>query len=484
MIRNKRLTMTVFLAMAMLASACQARTTTTQQLQTTTVTRGSIQATLVEAGTIAAGAQVTLQFQNSGQIKTINVKAGDKVKAGQVLASLDSSSLEAAEASAQASLATAQANLATAKATPLPSQISSAEAALVSAQAGLRAAQAKNATLGDQVTIEQNNVDNAAQALSDAQNAYSNLLEFMPSGARGRKAPYVPPAGQEWSQQKATLDNARIAYAAAVANYNLAVANVNNSDIQQAAAQVASAQATLDDLKSTPAPEDVQIAELSVEQAQNSLDQAKANLAKSQIIAPFDGVVADLNIQVGQQSSASTQPIILVNLSHLVAQVTAAETDMPSIKVGQPVQVALDALPSQTFSATVAQVALVGTTTSGVVNYPVTVVLDQTDPQIRPGMSANATIVVEQHNNVLLVPNRAVKTSGRQKIVTVLKDGKETPVVVTLGLSNDTESEVTSGLNEGDVVVVPQTTTTTSQGGGGFGGPGGGFGGGGFRPGD
>ena len=88
-------------------------------------------------------------------------------------------------------------------------------------------------------------------------------------------------------------------------------------------------------------------------------------------------------------------------------------------------------------------------------------------------MTANVTIVVEQRDNILLVPNRAVKTTGKQKIVTVLKDGKPTPVTVTLGMSNDTQSEVTSGLNEGDVVVVPQTTTTTSGGGGGggFGGP-------------
>ena len=94
-------------------------------------------------------------------------------------------------------------------------------------------------------------------------------------------------------------------------------------------------------------------------------------------------------------------------------------------------------------------------------------------------MTANVTIVVEQRDNILLVPNRAVKTSGKQKIVTVLKDGKPTPVNVTLSMSGDAQSEVTSGLNEGDVVVIQQTTTTTSgrrvrrASGGGFGGPGG-----------
>jgi hypothetical protein len=107
----------------------------------------------------------------------------------------------------------------------------------------------------------------------------------------------------------------------------------------------------------------------------------------------------------------------------------------------------------------------------------VTVALDQPGSQIRSGMTANVIIVVEQRDNILLVPNRAVKISSKQRVVTVLKDGKPMPVNVTLGMSGDTQSEVTSGLSEGDVVAVQQTTTTTSQGGGGFGGhPGGGFG--------
>jgi HlyD family secretion protein len=484
--------MILLLVVAVVASACQTTpAATAQQLQTATVTRGSLQATVSASGTIAAHAQVAVPFQNSGQIKTINVKVGDKVKAGQVLASLDTADLEVAVASAQAGLDSAQAKLASAKKTPLPSEIQAAEAAVTSAQAALQAAVNRTAHLSDQLVIEQNNVDNAAQQLNDAQNTYNNLLEYPRSGARGR-APYVPPAGQEWSQQKATLDNAKIDYQVAVANYNLAVANVNDSSVQSAAAQVKQAQSSLDTLKNTPLPEDVQTAELAVKDAQLSLDQAKANLTKSQLIAPFDGVVASVNIQVGQQSSVSAQPIVLADLSRLEAQVTVAETDVSRIKVGQPVQMTFDALTGQTFSASVIEVAYVGTVTSGVVNYPVTIALDQpstaaalsSSQQIRPGMTANVTIVVEQRDNILLVPNRAVKLSGKQRVVTVLKDGQPTLVNVTLGMSGDTQSEVVSGLNEGDAVVVPQTTTTTG-GGGGFGGPGGGFGGpGGFRPGD
>ena len=480
MIRQKRSLMVLLLVLTLAMSACQVQATATpQQSSTAMVSRGSLQATVSAAGTIAAQAQVSVQFQNSGTVKAVNVKVGDQVKGGQVMATLNTTDLEAAVASAQAGLDMAQASLATAQKAPLPSEIKSAEAALASAQAARRAAQNKTAHLSDQVTLEKASLDNAAERLSDAQGTYSNLLEYQRSGAKGRGAPYVPPAGQEWSQEKAALDNAQVEYKVAVANYNLAAAEVNNSDAQSAAAQVASAQATLDSLKSTPASEDVQVAELAVKTAQIALDQAKLNLKNSQLIAPFDGVVANLSIQIGQQVSSSAEAVTVVNLSQLEAQVNVSETDLPRIKEGQSVQVTFDALTGQTFTGTVTHVALVGTTSSGVVNYPVTIALDQTDAAIRPGMSANVSIVVEQRDNLLLVPNRAVKTSGKLKTVTVLKDGKQTQVNVTLGMSGDSQSQVTNGLSEGDVVIVQQTTTTTTnQGGpgaGGLGGPPGGF---------
>jgi len=485
MMRHKLL-ITVML-LALVASACRANASATPQpVQTATVTRGIITATVSTAGNMAAKSQVTMTFQNSGQIKTVTVRVGDRVKAGQVMATLDTADLESAVASAQAGLEIAQAQLAKTKQGPLDSQVKAAQAGVASAAAAYSAAQAKNAHLADQLAIEESNLDNASQSLNDAQDAYNNLLEFMPSGARGRNAPYVPPAGQEWSAQKVGLDNAKIDYQVALANYNLAAADVNNSGLKSAAAQLAAAQTTLDDLKTTPTPEDVALAEQSVEQAQITLQQAQSNISKAQLIAPFDGVVADLNIQVGQPATASTQALVLVDLSQLWALVNVAESDLPQIKVGQTAQITFDALPGQTYTGHVIEVALAGVTTSGVVNYPVTVVLDQAgaDSPVRAGMTANVAITTEEHDNVLLVPNRAIKTSGRQRVVTVLKDGKETPVNVTLGLSDNTQSEVTSGLNEGDVVVIQQATTVTS-GGGGFGGPGGGFGGpGGFRPGD
>jgi multidrug efflux pump subunit AcrA (membrane-fusion protein) len=127
---------------------------------------------------------------------------------------------------------------------------------------------------------------------------------------------------------------------------------------------------------------------------------------------------------------------------------------------------------------------MIGTVSQGVVNYPVTVRVTDADEEIRPGMTASVTIVVDQVEDALLVPNRAIRTSAGQRTVTVLFEGQQITVPVTIGLVGDSLSEVTgSQLREGDVVVINVATSSTTSsgsqqsgtfirsGGGGFGGP-------------
>ena len=101
----------------------------------------------------------------------------------------------------------------------------------------------------------------------------------------------------------------------------------------------------------------------------------------------------------------------------------------------------------------------VGTITQGVVNYPVIVALDNSDSAIVPGMTANLAVTVDQRDNVLIVPVRAVHTQGNQKVVTVSYKGQTIQVPVTTGLANDQDIEITGGLKEGDMIVLPQTQT-------------------------
>jgi len=441
----------VVIFMALMLVGCAAQASAQSATQTATVQRGNLTATLSTAGTAAAQAQVTLAFQTSGQIKAINVKTGDQVKAGQVLAQLDSTALEMAVAKAQVALETSKISLQQTKEGSTAAEIQSAKASLASAQAAYQAALDKYDLSDAQLAVARAQVDKAKATLQRAQLAYdwekNNWLDADPTQ----------------SAQKESLDDAQSAYDLAMLSYNQTAAGINDSALQSAASTVAEAQYKLDDLLNTPTPEDVAAAEAQVKQNEASLQQAQLQLAQASIVAPFDGTMADVYAQVGQQASTSTDIVALADLSRLNLAVTLAEVDMPKVKVGQQAEITFDAEPSQVFTGTVTEIDLVGTTTSGVVNYAATVSIDNPTDALRPGMNASASIILQQRENVLLVPNRAVRSVGKTKTVTVVNGEQSSQVSVTLGLSGDSKSEVVDGLHEGDVVVINQTTTTSNS---------------------
>ncbi len=447
---NKHLILTVLMAVALVGCTAQASAQSVAQ-QTATVQRGNLTATLSAAGTAEAQAQVALAFRTSGQIKAINVKTGDSVHAGQVLAQLDSTALDMAVAKAQVTLESSKVSLQQTKEGPTAAEVQSAKAGLASAQAAYQAALDKYKLTDAQLAVASAQVDKAKATLERAQLAYNweknNWLDADPTQ----------------SAQKESLDDAQSAYDLAVLSYNQTAAGINDSALRSAASAVAEAQYKLYDLLNTPTPEDVAAAEAQVKQDEASLQQAQLQLAQASIVAPFDGTVADVYAQVGQQAGTSTDIVALADLSKLNLAVTLAEVDMPKVKVGQQAEITFDAEASQVFTGTVTEVDLVGTTTSGVVNYAATVSIDNPTDALRPSMNASANIILQQRENVLLVPNRAVRSVGKTKMVTVVNGEQPSQVAVTLGLSGDTKSEVVDGLHEGDVVVVNQTTTTSKS---------------------
>ncbi|MGE5532175.1 MAG: efflux RND transporter periplasmic adaptor subunit, partial [Bacteroidota bacterium] len=147
---------------------------------------------------------------------------------------------------------------------------------------------------------------------------------------------------------------------------------------------------------------------------------------------------------------------------NLQVVVNMSEVDVNKIKTGQAVDITLDAVPGVDLKGTVSLIAPAGTQSSGVVNYPVTVTLNKVSDGVMTGMTANLSIVVDQRQNVLAVPTRAIKTVNRQKVVTVVKDGQQVQVPVQTGLSTSSLTEITSGLEQGDVVVISGTATATT----------------------
>jgi len=236
-----------------------------------------------------------------------------------------------------------------------------------------------------------------------------------------------------------------------------------STNLQQATKDYEKAKLTYAQKSRGATADDLAIAQAQVNQAQGSLTQAKQKLDQAKLIAPFGGTVTSVNLTPGQYVTANAAVVTLVDLTGLEIKVPLPETDVPRVAAGQSVAVTLDALPGVTLNGKVTWVPPVATISQGVVNYPVTIEIAQPDPAVRVGMTASVSIVVERRDSVLMVPNRAVRTSGRQRSVEVLVDGQPTEVPVTLGVSNDSYTEVASGLKEGDVVVL-RTTTTSSQG--------------------
>ncbi|MBI4295347.1 MAG: HlyD family efflux transporter periplasmic adaptor subunit [Chloroflexi bacterium] len=281
------------------------------------------------------------------------------------------------------------------------------------------------------------------------------------------------------------------------------VAATSNA-VSQAQETLRRAEADLADKKGGTDAADLALAQSQVSIAQSALDEAKANLEGTALKAPLAGTIASVNITVGSQVGAGTAAITLVDISKIEVNATVDEVDVAQVQVGQQAMVTLDALTGMALPARVKTISTVGQVQAGVVSY--SVVLDVTRPasgqqqapgsvspggtpparqpgvaagrqgqygagmsqqrisgQLREGMTALATIVVEQRSNVLLLPARAVRSSGGKRVVQVVTPSGTVEREVTTGLSDGRNIEVVSGLDEGDKVMVAATATTTTQ---------------------
>lgn len=274
-------------------------------------------------------------------------------------------------------------------------------------------------------------------------------------------------------------------------NYKKAQLALQDAQLQETQ-NVATAQAQLDDadaqakaLTAGPTDADIEAAQSQVEQAQGNLEAAKLKLRNATLTAPFAGVVASVPVVTGQTVGANTNILELVDNSAYHLDMNVGEADIQQIKLNQPVNVTFDALGGTVYTGTVTYVAPVATVQQGVVSYPATVTLDPkaVGGTLRPGMSASASVVVDRHQDALLVPNRAVRTEGRQKVVYLIgPGGAQVRVPVQTGITDDTSTEIVGDtpLREGDSAVVnlPTTTNTTTTRSGGLINLGGGGGGG------
>src|SRR5512136_2368466 len=302
---------------------------------TAQVTRTTLFTSVNSNGSIIPESTVDLSFGSSGTVERVNVETGDQVKKGDVLATLDATSLQLAVSHAeQAYLRQQLAYSETVSATP--SDIAVAQASYASAVAAYNAAQQDYSNLSLKESVQCSQLSSAKTNLAQAQAAYDRL-------ANDHQAKNY--LNSDWGPYQNVvngLSNAQSAYDLALANCNVTKTSLNDSSLRSAQAQVQNAKANLDTLISPRAEEQI-LAKTALEKTRLALEQAKRNLTDAQIVAPFDGVITAVDITVGDTGGASTA-MTIADTSQLHVDVLVDETEIANVAVGQAAQITLDAL--------------------------------------------------------------------------------------------------------------------------------------------
>jgi len=415
---------------------------------TLTTGEGSIVDAVSASGKIEALHSIGLSFKNPGTIKEIYVKEGQSVKAGQLLALQDATDLELQVRQAQANLDNALAKLQALQAEPLTTDVAQAEAGVEQTQA---------------------EYDNAQDTLRRNQSLFD-------AGA-------LP---------EVDLNSARKAEVTAAGNLK-------------------KARAALEDLMDGSRPEDIAAARAQVESTRTQVELARNNQAATEIKAPWDGIVTNVNGQVGQRvgsNTSATEPsnsFIFLISPELQLRVQVNEADIHKVKVGQDVEFTVNSLPDRTIKGRVTAIAPQAQTVSNIQLYDVLVNPGDGGTPLKAGESASVTIVVSRKDNVMTIPRAAIayargylsqtaqpaggpgtpsgrtlsggnqggrivqgtggaatgasagKTTGSGEnlaTILVLEKGQPAPRQVVTGAGDERNIEVVSGLTTGEQVVV------------------------------
>jgi HlyD family secretion protein len=393
------------------------------EYMTAKVERGNLRNTVTATGTLQAVTTVQVGSQASGTISALYADFNSTVKKGQVVAQLDPSVTQAQVQQAQANLAQAEAQLQSARA-----GVANSHAVVAQSRAGISDAQARalaaSSTTQNQqagVSAAEANVTVLKAQLDDAASYLRQEQTLLQSGV-------IP---------QREYETAQTSYKTAEAKYNQAVAQLKMAQLSaqsassagqaQATAQVQQAQAQAQQSQGqvVSAQAQVQNAAAAVEQARAALQLAQINLQHTTITSPIDGVVVSRDVNVGQTVAASLSAPTLFTIAQDLTQMQVIanidQADIGLVEQAKGVNFTVDAFPEQEFKGTIEQMRLNPQNVQNVVTYNVVIDVANPEQKLKPGMTANLTVTIDERNDVLKVPNSALR------FVPQTSDGQQTP---------------------------------------------------------
>ena len=501
---------------------------------------GDLAESATASGQVQAQREAMLSLAGSGVVEQVKVAVGDSVIQGDILVQLETAAFERDVLSAELDVAIAKADLAKLLEESSAAELAAAESAVSSAQAkldkmfdgpseeeiaaseaGMKAAQANiwsasgnlqatNTVSNADILAAEKDLKEAEDAWQDVHNIWvrladceendngshtctpkegSDRMDSISEQVQAASADVaikqaqlddlLNPAASSVAASQASVSSASAQYDAASARHEALLAGSSDADIAAAKADLASAEASLDNLKSGPSTSDLKIYETRLAQAETGLQEAHNALADTTLTAPFDGLITAVHVALGE--NASGPAVELVDGTSLEVILGVDEIDVGQLAVGQPAMVAMETWPNEDIASEITAIAPSSSANdSGVVTYDVHLALEQSDLPILVGMTANADLITDVGEDVLLVPNAAI-TANRENgtysvnLVRTEEDDSTTvlPVDVTIGLKDNDHTQIIGGLVEGDVVILGTFVAPTQTFGPGGGGPGG-----------
>jgi HlyD family secretion protein len=418
------------------------------------VTTGAITESIDVVGSLEAVPSITLAWESDGIVSDFDINVGDSVEKDQVLMTLEDSSVSSEILQAQASLLDAQAELENLKVSntdlhTAAQTLADLEYAFIDYKADRDYWNYKGASWD---SVEQARVDYYAheQISWEKQAAYDALSHLEPDDPE-RLAAYE-------EQKEAILEADK--YLHYISNllgvyYDHAV-ETDFIEYDKALGDVEQARNEYN--RYLDQTEEIAAAEANVQALQNTIDQ-------SRIVAPFAGTVTEVISVSGEYVSAGDQALRIDNLDHLMVDVYVSEVDINKVEIGQAASLVFDALPNQEYSGFVESISSAGNDESGVVEFRVSVVIEDADEAVKPGFTTVVSIITSEVDDALLIPTQAIQTqNGVPVVMRVNADGSTIAVPVELGAVSDLNTQVLSGdISVGDKLAVSVNTAEKNE---------------------